>query len=92
MHSKPIENTKKNNNKSNIQLPHQKKHEENAANKSSPKTSNPVTNSLNQIHSKMKQIHYSNTHQGYSLSVAAALEVQKIIQNKNTIFINLQER
>ncbi len=41
------------------------------------------SNIINQIHSKMKQIHYSNTHQGYSLSVAAALEVQKIIQNKN---------
>ncbi len=37
---------------------------------------------INQIHSKMSQIHYSNTHQGYSLSVSAALEVQKIIQNK----------
>ena len=37
---------------------------------------------INQIHSKMGQIHYSNTHQGHSLSVAAALEVQKIIQDK----------
>tara|TARA_B100000963_G_scaffold29270_1_gene21708 strand:- start:34554 stop:35876 length:1323 start_codon:yes stop_codon:yes gene_type:complete len=44
------------------------------------------SNIVNQIYSKMGQIHYSNTHQGHSLSVAAALEAQKIIQNKK--FLN----
>ncbi len=38
------------------------------------------------LHAKNSQIQYSNTHQGYSLSVAAALEVQKIINNKK--FLN----
>lgn len=43
-----------------------------------------LTNSKisNQIFKKNKQIQYSNTHQGFSLSVAAAYEVQKIINNK----------
>ncbi len=35
---------------------------------------------------KHGQIYYSNTHQGHSLSVAAAIAVQKIINNKN--FLN----
>jgi len=37
----------------------------------------------NNISNKSGQIFYSNTHQGYSLSVAAALKVQEIIQNKD---------
>ncbi len=36
----------------------------------------------NVLHKKNSQIQYSNTHQGFSLSVAAALEVQKIINNR----------
>ncbi len=38
---------------------------------------------INLIKKKSGQIYYSNTHQGHSLSVAAAVEVQKIIQNQN---------
>ena len=81
LHSKPIENTKKNNNKSNIQLPHQKKHEENAANKSSPKTSNPVTNSLNQIHSK-STVKYSISHSGPKHAITTFLEKNKTGTNR----------
>jgi adenosylmethionine-8-amino-7-oxononanoate aminotransferase len=35
-----------------------------------------------QVKKRSGQIYYSNTHQGHSLSTAAALEVQKIINNK----------
>ena len=38
---------------------------------------------FNNIEKKQGQIFYSNTHQGHSLSVAGALAVQKIINNKN---------
>ena len=42
-----------------------------------------TTNKISETFKKKSgQIYYSNTHQGHSLSVAAALEVQKIIQNK----------
>ena len=43
-------------------------------------TKNKITN---KIYQKFGQINYSNTHQGHSLSVAAAVEVQKIIQKQN---------
>jgi adenosylmethionine-8-amino-7-oxononanoate aminotransferase len=42
--------------------------------------SNRVVDGLNKF---SNQIQYSNTHQGHLLSIAAALEVQKIIKNKN---------
>lgn len=41
---------------------------------------------VDKIKKKQGQIGYSNTHQGHSLSVAAALSAQKIINNK--IFLN----
>ena len=72
-HSKPIEITKKNNNKSNIQLPHQKKHEENAANKSSPKTGHPTPNSLHQIYPKNAP-KYSANHSGLKHAITSFLE------------------
>ena len=40
-------------------------------------------NLFENIKKKHGQIYYSNTHQGHSLSVAAALAVQKIINNSN---------
>ena len=46
---------------------------------------------MNIIKNKQGQIQYSNTHQGHSLSVAAALSVQKII-NKKKFLSNVYEK
>ncbi|MDC0399965.1 hypothetical protein OAN59_09725 [Alphaproteobacteria bacterium] len=82
LQSKPIENTKQNKNKSNIQSPHQKKHEENATNKSSPKTGNPIPNSLNQLYPK-NTAQYSTNYNGIKHAITTFLE--KIRSGTNRI-------
>ncbi len=81
LRSKPISNTKKDNNKSNIQLPHQKKHEENAANKSSPKAGNPTSNSLKQIYPKNAP-KYSANYSGLKHAITTFLEKNQTGTNK----------
>ena len=81
LRSKPIANTKKDNNKSNIQLPHQKKHEENATNKSSPKADNPTSNSLKQIYPKNAP-NYSTNYSGLKHAITTFLKKNQTGTNK----------
>ena len=81
LQSKPAEDTKQNNNKSNIQSPYQKKQDDNEANKSSPKTGNPSPNSLNHLYPK-NTAQYSTNHSGIKHAITTFLEKIRSGTNK----------